>query len=162
MKYHQSLLLTSFAFLLCGGCASIEDWHFRNVNRVRAHMAWHDTSPNIKHSADVHFARGWRDGYFEVSTGASGQLPVVPPKTYWGTKYQSGEGRRCVENYYAGWECGAIAAQSQCRPQLNAIPAKVPMEEPKSLVNSYRPCLDETSEVVYIHEQGMMRGSGPQ
>jgi hypothetical protein len=139
----RKLLVLPIAILsfAVSGCAGLEDWHYRGVNRYRAYSAWSNAKSTIPSGrVDRDFARGWKDGYFDVSTGASETQPAVPPAQYWGTKFQSQEGRCRIENYYAGWQCGANAAISSCRPYLNAVPAKVAAPPMASMVNSYMHC----------------------
>jgi hypothetical protein len=134
----KSYLIPLVLCTLFSGCASVDDWHFRNVNRLRAKVAWLDTKSQLPEDRiDVHFGRGFKDGYFDVSTGASNTLPAVPPNRYWAARYQTAEGRCCVENYFAGWQCGANAANGDHRPHLNNIPAKVCQEASCPPMGSY-------------------------
>ena len=130
-------IIVCFAF---SGCASIEDWHFRNVNHIRSQLAWRDAKCRIpENRINSDFARGWKNGYFDVSTGASNSLPAVPPHRYWSSHYQDMEGRCKIENFYSGWRCGANEANMQNRPLLNTIPAKVCDEDIVQPVGSYMP-----------------------
>ena len=136
----KSYVIPLFLCTAFSGCASVEDWHFRNVNRFRSKVAWSDAKSQLPEDrVDSDFARGWKDGYFDVSTGASNTLPAVPPHRYWSARFQSPEGRCRVENYFSGWQCGANAANAENRPSLNNIPAKVCHETGCQPVGCYMP-----------------------
>lgn len=118
-----------FAFLaltaLFSGCASLEDYHYRKVNEWRATSAYFSAKSSLpKECTDKDFGKGWRDGYFAVSTGECATQPAVPPPCYWDPSYQNAEGRCQIERYYAGWQSGALAAEKCSRNTWHYIPAR--------------------------------------
>lgn len=95
-----------------GGCASIEDYHYSWANHRRAALAWEkgSTIHDRVHSS-AHYEHGWKEGYFDVCMGKSGEPPVVPPNKYWSPRYQGESGQLAIEDWYAGYQDGATSAQ---------------------------------------------------
>ena len=95
--------------LLASGYA-FPELHTAQMARLRAGKAWHEMQvcPDLGPAADD-FERGWKKGYFDVSTGGDGCAPPVAPKCYWSFKYQSPEGQQQIEAWFAGYRSGAEA-----------------------------------------------------
>ena len=112
--------------ILCvaiSGCAGTEDYQYRCLNRLRAVCAWREApSPYADSCFASDFACGWREGYYEVSAGGSGEPPPVPPEEYWSTHYQNCEGQQAIEAWYRGYQEGAIAAEQSGRREWNYVP----------------------------------------
>lgn len=58
-----------------------------------------------------HFAAGFRAGYADVAMGGTGCPPPLPPRRYWGWRYQNAEGQKCVASWFDGYPAGARAAE---------------------------------------------------
>lgn len=118
-----SLLALGFATTL--GCASIEDFNYRAANRWRASSAWRQAKACLPVEAvNGHFADGFKEGYFVVSTGGTMCPPVTPPPLYWKAKFQSTEGQYMVGQWYQGYQAGAIAADRDGRSIWHAVPTQ--------------------------------------
>jgi hypothetical protein len=113
-------ILVILLSLSLNGCATIGDWHYGIVNIGRARVAWKKTHRGVSCSRD--YRAGWRCGYFDVSTGADGTPPPVPPKKYWSTVYQNKLGEHAVQDWYCGYNAGAIAAVNDGTPSWHPIP----------------------------------------
>src|SRR5579884_3753121 len=79
-------------------------------NWQTAEQAWAQASSG--HPASGDYARGFKTGYADyLRAGGTGVPPPLPPRHYWGYKYQSPEGHLAIEQWYAGFHDGAAAAQ---------------------------------------------------
>lgn len=58
-----------------------------------------------------HFGAGFRAGYADVAMGKPGCVPPLPPRRYWGWRYQNCEGQQCVAGWFDGYPAGARAAE---------------------------------------------------
>jgi hypothetical protein len=122
----RSLFLWFSAGILLSGCATIEDFNYRSVNRSRANTAWREARACMpKQCVNEDFACGFQHGYYEVATGSGSCPPIVPPPKYFQAKYQSTEGQWHVSQWYRGFQSGAIAADRHGR----AIWADVPTQD---------------------------------
>ncbi len=111
--------------MVLSGCATIEDAKYRAVNRSRANDAWREARACMsKECANHDFADGFKEGYFAVATGSGSCPPVVPPPKYFHTRYQSTEGQWHVNQWYAGYQRGAIAADRHGRALWADVPTQ--------------------------------------
>lgn len=120
-------LIPTLPLIVCliAGCASLEDQHYRNINRMRAANAWWKAKSNLpKNCRDSDYARGWKDGYFDVATGGCGEAPAVPPPAYWSPRFQDSNGRCDVNQYFTGWQSGVICAEKDGRGNFHDIPIR--------------------------------------
>ena len=108
-----------------GGCASLEDYHYYKVNRIRAAAAWSNAKSCLPASAINHdFACGFKEGYYSVATGGSHCPPVAPPPCYWAAKYQSTQGQAAVNQWFQGFQSGVIAADRDGRSIWTTVPTQ--------------------------------------
>jgi hypothetical protein len=115
-----------------------------------AREAWAEVSQaNPKHAFSPDYADGFIEGYADyLESGGNGQPPAVPPYRYRLSRYQTPEGVRAIEDWYAGFKHGAAVAQAsglrevivlrlsappinavETRPTAPAVPA-IPHELP--------------------------------
>jgi len=57
------------------------------------------------------FGAGFRQGYVDVANGEDGCPPPLPPRDYWASGCDTGEGQCRSEAWYAGYPCGVQAAE---------------------------------------------------
>lgn len=97
------------------------------------------------------FQDGFLEGYHDILDGGDGCLPVVPPKRYWGWRYQSAGGQSAVNDWFSGYQAGVEAAKEDGLAKLSCIPTAadytkstkdpmevdpmevMPMEEPQEM-----------------------------
>lgn len=66
---------------------------------------------------------GFEDGFVDyLEAGGTGHAPPLPPRRYWKAKYQTPGGRRAVEDWFRGYEQGAIAAQASGYRSFVTVP----------------------------------------
>lgn len=117
--------LSMSAVFLTTGCATIEDFNYRNVNRARACSAWKSTRACLpKQCVNHDYESGFKEGYFAVATGSGSCPPVVPPPRYFHAKYQSCEGQTHVNQWYQGYQAGTIAADRHGRSLWADVPTQ--------------------------------------
>ncbi|MDZ4848136.1 MAG: hypothetical protein SGI77_02495 [Pirellulaceae bacterium] len=110
---------------LLAGCASIEDYKYRSVNRSRAAQAWRQAKVCLPADCTtIDYANGFKDGYFAVATGGSCCPPVVPPPCYFHARYQSTEGQAKVNQWYQGYQAGTVAADRDGRSLWSTVPTQ--------------------------------------
>lgn len=143
------LLLLACVVLTTTGCASIQDYRYRKANEWRAYRAWQTAKAEMpRECVDSDYGDGFQDGYMNVALGGCGNLPPVPPHQYWEAKYQCCEGRAQIERYFAGWQCGAVAAEKCGRQYWHRIPSKVCND----------PCVPECENCL-LNDQSITKGS---
>ena len=67
-----------------GSASSIEDYHYSGPTIVV--LSWLGEKGATIHDraqTSTHYVHGWKEGYFDVCMGNSGEPPVVPPNKYW-------------------------------------------------------------------------------
>jgi hypothetical protein len=112
----------------CSGCALVEDGA-RNVcvsmwrpieehrekhrNRRWAEAAWQTAScegAHGSHSGD--YAKGFKEGFAEfLFRGGDGEPPLAAPWHYRKLRYQTENGHRAIEDWFAGYRHGAATAR---------------------------------------------------
>ncbi len=103
------------AFLLAG-CHQFQNdlTDFMTAQQIRreASGVWRDCSwayeDQVYHLGD--FRDGFRAGYAQILGGGDPCPPTLPPKKYWGVRYQSVEGRERVDAWFSGHETGVATA----------------------------------------------------
>jgi hypothetical protein len=107
-------------------------------NKELAEGAWADFAqhnPDVEYSFD--FEKGFKFGYEDfLYAGGSGQPPPVPPRYYWRPEFESGDGHRAIEDWYAGYARGAEAARESGYRQLVTVPASVALPDPLPSTNA--------------------------
>lgn len=94
-----------------------EDWR----NRQSAQEAWESAYGKKNDNPD--HACGFKAGFADyLSAGGTGMPPPLPPRHYWGYKYQTPAGHEAIEQWYAGYKEGAAAAQASGLRQLVLVP----------------------------------------
>lgn len=101
------------------GCKfpSIQEYEIKLRNRYWAAKAWRQVRGSYREQGAGHpilddFGRGWRDGYYAVAFGGSGEIPLFPPTRYWGSHHQNPTGRDEIQSWFAGWQEGVAAAKA--------------------------------------------------
>jgi len=103
------LLTLLLGCALCG-CAGMQDYHYCLVQKHRADAAYKATYGHLGNRCSRDYKDGWKQGYFDISTGQCDDPPAVPPCKYWEPRYQSLDGKAAIEDWYSGWQDGATAA----------------------------------------------------
>lgn len=85
--------------------------HSHNCHRA-AKRAWAERYDHYcdRECAD-YFGAGFRDGYADVARGGTGCPPPLPPRRYWGWRYQNALGQQRVAAWFDGYPAGARAAE---------------------------------------------------
>ncbi|MCE9606804.1 MAG: hypothetical protein K8U03_18105 [Planctomycetia bacterium] len=114
--------------LLTTGCADFQELSIEQRNRNAAYCAWKRVrweyqQQGVPYRIREHVGRGFQQGYYDVSMGSSGQIPLFPPNDYWGVKYQSAEGSAYIGAWFRGYQDGAIAAEKDGLASFNQIPS---------------------------------------
>ena len=133
MDFRSLILLL---LLISPGCGHLAESRQVAVNRERASQAW-KFAPERRAGSPISddYADGWKEGYFDVANGGSGQVPVVPPRQYWRPKFQNNEGQQQISDWFAGFRTGAGAALACNAGSWNSIPTSV--EEADATSNAY-------------------------
>ncbi|MCS6976314.1 MAG: hypothetical protein NZM31_04795 [Gemmatales bacterium] len=101
-------------------------------NEALAVAAWKQVlqeNPGAEFS--VHYAEGFRQGFVDyLNAGGTGAPPPVPPRKYWGVRYETPEGHAAMQDWFAGFRHGAdTAAQSGYR-EFIVLPTPIPPSDP--------------------------------
>lgn len=101
-------------------------------NEALAISAWKsvvEAHPDMEFS--LHYAEGFRQGFVDyLNAGGTGAPPPLPPRKYWGVRYETPEGHAAMQDWFAGFRHGAeTAAQSGYR-NFVVLPTSVPPTDP--------------------------------
>jgi hypothetical protein len=100
----------------------VQDTVETHRDRQLADQAYAQTHGDPHKAPD--FAHGFKTGYVEyLKAGGTGLPPPLPPRHYWGFKYQSPEGHQAIEQWFAGYRAGALAAKTSGGRELVVVPA---------------------------------------
>jgi hypothetical protein len=93
-------------------------------NRHRAERAWAEVKRSFEgHCWTKDYARGFIEGYADYLTnGGNGEPPASPPFRYWLRPYQSPDGLRAIDEWFAGFRHGAAMAQASGARATIVIP----------------------------------------
>jgi len=130
-----------------GGCTLIHDSICINAYRMKeavqdcfeskrdrrwAEEAWANVrraNPQVCYSDD--YGIGYRDGFAHfLYRGGSGEPPPLPPKEYRGLKYQTPQGYKAIEDWFAGFRHGAADARAGGYRRWVTGPASAAIEGP--------------------------------
>jgi hypothetical protein len=133
----QSLL--AFAWVACAGCSMYESITRNSIlepaattnlqlTAVRDHIVAKDvwqtvvaSEPGQNYSLD--YGEGFRCGYADYLKEGGVTIPkALPPYRYWTRAYQTPEGRAAVDDWYAGYQRGAIMAHDGPCRDLATVP----------------------------------------
>lgn len=109
---------------------AIDEFMVGYRNQAWSARSWHqnkDKFCNQAHNRD--FAAGYRQGYEDVAAGGNGCTPAMPPRAYWGWRYQSPEGQAKVSAWFAGYPHGAKAAEMEGLGSWSEIRTMLPAHE---------------------------------
>jgi len=101
-------------------------------NEALAVAAWKSVvqeHPGVEFS--VHYAEGFRQGFVDyLNAGGTGAPPPVPPRKYWGVRYETPEGHAAMQDWFAGFRHGSdVAAWSGYR-EFIVLPTAIPPSDP--------------------------------
>lgn len=97
----------------CGHCRKssynrcIDASHTSHAARKLAAAELHEMDPAC---ATCDFRRGFEQAYIDVSQGASGAVPALPPPSYWKAKSRTPAGHQRAQEWFAGYAAGASRA----------------------------------------------------
>ncbi|MBA4017515.1 MAG: hypothetical protein C0483_10115 [Pirellula sp.] len=124
------------------GCASTQDFCYRQSHKCDAY--WKSISTGNAPMLNCHYKDGWREGYFDYSTGRRCKPPTLPPKKYWSSCYEGCEGQKAISEWYAGYQKGMIEAEKRCgncwheiRPRSDCLPPGVRTDSMGETFTSY-------------------------
>jgi hypothetical protein len=96
-------------------------------NHSLAELAWGTYLGQHQGCYSDDFAWGFKRGFVDyLDAGGTGQPPPLPPRRYWKIKYQSPEGYRAIEEWYAGFREGAEAARATGYREHIIVPVAAP------------------------------------
>jgi hypothetical protein len=71
------------------------------------------------------YAHGFKSGFADyLRNGGAGLPPPLPPRHYWGVKYQSVEGHQAIDEWYAGYHDGTAAAKESGYRNFVVVPTQ--------------------------------------
>jgi len=121
-------------------CLNLSGSEERHRDHQLAEASWKKTCeahPEERYSPD--YARGFVDGFEDyLYAGGNGEPPPVPPRDYWKPKYESPEGRKAVQDWFAGFRHGVLEARLNGYRQLVLVPASSP---PMSAATQFNPTI---------------------
>jgi hypothetical protein len=104
-----------------------DDCMERARNRQLGEQAWAKYCQEHPEPHSVHYAHGFVDGVADyLYAGGTGEPPVVPPWCYRRAAYETPEGVRMVEDWFAGFRLGAHTAAASGLRSLVVVPVALP------------------------------------
>jgi hypothetical protein len=81
----------------------------------------------VRYSRD--YAKGFKDGFADfLYAGGTGEPPPVPPRYYWKLRYETADGHRAMEDWFAGFRHGASVARAGGYREWVTIASSVPAD----------------------------------
>ncbi len=115
---------------------AVDDCYEQKREAALAEVAWaHEVHAEPDHHSSPAYACGFKDGFADyLYGGGTGEPPPVPPWRYRTIQYESPEGVRAVEDWFAGFRHGTRVARESGYRSLVVVPLSGPVEPP-----GYRP-----------------------
>jgi hypothetical protein len=108
-------------------CENANRWWSCQLNKLLAQRAWEEivySDPTQNFSSA--YADGFKKGYADfLEYGVSGSTPPVPPRRYWKAHHETPEGIQAMQEWFAGFQHGATAAQASGLRQWFVIPTSL-------------------------------------
>jgi hypothetical protein len=106
----------------------IDEFRITRRNHRLAREAWEQVS---RDHAERPYSEDYGDGFIQgfadyLEYGRNAQPPAVPPFRYRLSCYQTPEGLRAIEDWYAGFQHGATTARASGLRELTVIPLSAP------------------------------------
>ena len=116
---------------------AFQDQAIANRNKNEAYKAWKRAKwdywrQGVPHYLREHLGRGFQQGFSDVAGGASGELPLFPPNTYWGPGYQNARGNEMIAAWFRGYTDGAMAGEQSGLTRYVTLPTSSAAPMPKS------------------------------
>jgi len=123
------LLLTGARNLLVEPVAqyTLECFEFKR-NETLAVNAWQAVCAMYpENHFSIHYAEGFRQGFVDyLNAGGTGAPPPVPPRKYWGVRYETPQGHSAMQDWFAGFRHGSDAAAESGYRQFVVLPTPIP------------------------------------
>lgn len=105
-------LLAGWLFIPMLGCANLYDVQYELSQKSRTRSAWRALPERAKANQNYprDYERGWKDGFYDVTTGGTGCPPVVAPSCYWSPSQILDHCDNRRNEYYSGFQDGAAHA----------------------------------------------------
>jgi len=120
---------------------SMEDFSESVRNRKWAEGAWEDVqgaNPDMAFTDD--YAQGFKDGFAHyLLRGGNCEPPPLPPRHYRKLRYQTPEGYRAIEDWFAGFRYGANMARQNGYREWITGPSALRCPEPAALPPAAEP-----------------------
>jgi hypothetical protein len=101
------------------------DAHFSNHRHRRlAEEAWGQiarANPSLSNSPD--YGLGFRDGFTDYLDAGPGNVPLLPPRHYWKSRFQTPAGHQAILDWYDGFSHGAQVAAETGYRQYVTLPS---------------------------------------
>jgi hypothetical protein len=102
-------------------------------------------SPSLSYSPD--YGLGFRDGFTDYLDAGPGNVPALPPRHYWKSRFQTPEGHQAILDWYDGFSHGAQVAAETGYRQFITLPSF--LSRSVTAVHSYvSPVGPTTAEVI--------------
>ncbi len=124
-----SLFVTAARDLTYEAKLRVQECFEEHRNTRLAREAFAQACPGRAASPD--YASGFKTGYADyLRAGGTGLPPPLPPRHYWGYRYQTAEGHQAIDQWYAGFRDGAGAAQASGYRQFMVVPTQTVLVPP--------------------------------
>lgn len=94
------------------------------------------------------YKRGFVAGYRAICEGSDGEIPAVPPRKYWGSRYLSPEGQAKSRAWFEGYPAGVQAAQTDGIDSYRDIYVSQLLDDMHRDQTGYAPAIGEHMEGV--------------
>jgi hypothetical protein len=124
----SSFLATGARNLIELPIQSCDEVKLKARSRRRAEEAWEEVRKSMPDECWAKdYARGFKDGYADyLDYGGNGEPPATPPFAYRLRRYQTPQGLRDIEEWYAGFRHGSAVARTSGYRETNVIPLSSP------------------------------------
>lgn len=105
----------------------MDDARERKRNWKCAEGTWEQIRTTDPHAYSPDYAQGFKEGFAEYLYSGKEDAPAVAPAHYRRFSYQTPQGYRAIEDWFAGYRCGVAAATETGYRRLVTAPVSAPL-----------------------------------
>lgn len=119
--YNTSRTMVAEPVAYCDSATKLVELN-RDYKRAKEALAQIEKDCGRTYSED--YACGFEEGFIDyLYAGPRSAPPPLPPRCYWKPKYQTPEGYRAIEQWFAGFAHGTAVAQNSGYREYAPVPA---------------------------------------
>ncbi len=115
----RTLVVEPIHYCACSDAKFSHHRHQRMAEETWADFA--QANPSLSYSPD--YGLGFRDGFTDFLDAGPGNVPLLPPRHYWKSRFQTPAGHQAIVDWYDGFSHGAQVAADTGYRQYVTLPS---------------------------------------